>query len=182
MACTPTCLHQLNDFLKEAFISFYSWNKKIAPLVNFASSVILHMICLFVMFSESVMCYVGQFMKNPYTEKLNSNKITLSRCPGTTECATVNYQMKVSGISIQVAQGICGSKQLVCDAVCGSMKRIMKYQSFLKCKVRLYFAEVAVHKFRTEYAFCNFRRSHWFFSFFWLWLDFFIFLFRISAR
>ena len=125
------------------------------------------------MFSESVMCYVGQFMKNPYAEKLNSNKITLSRCPGTTECVTVNYNMEISGISIQAAQGSCGSKLFDCDAVCDSMKRIVQNNSLLKCKVRLYFIEGAVQKFRTEYVLYNVRRSRCFFSLFYLSLSYF---------
>ena len=132
--------------------------------------------CLFVMFSESVMCYVGQFMKNSFYEKFNSNKITLSRCPGTAKCVTVDYKMEIYGISMQIAQGICGKKLLDCDAVCDSMKKIMQNRSLLNCKVRLYYAEAAVQKFPTVYVFYNFRSSWYYFSFCWFWPHFILFI------
>ena len=97
------------------------------------------------------MCYVGRFMNFPSDEKLNSNKITLTRCY---KCAITYYKREVNGKSIQYVQGNCGSKLLDCDAVCDKMKRVWG-ESLLTCKVRLHFTEATVRAISTDYVFCT---------------------------
>ena len=97
------------------------------------------------------MCYVGRFMNFPSDEKLNSNKITLTRCY---KCAITYYKREVNGKSIQYVQGNCGSKLLDCDAVCDKMKRVWE-ESLLTCKVRLHFTEATVRAISADYVFCT---------------------------
>ena len=96
------------------------------------------MILSFYIFLDSVMCYVGQVLKFPMAEKLNPGNVSLSRCPGTTKCITVDYTMLTYGLHIPVVQGICGINVLACDMFCDYIKRgISGFTEISSCKVSL---------------------------------------------